>query len=83
MCSLSLHITAVSCATMCYNTSNVTVDSNGMITASFTNLPHDVMYNTSLLVEYDSGLILTTNRVITSIILCFILLLFTINNRYS
>ena len=47
------------------------------------DLPNDVMYNTSILVEYDSGLMLTSNGVTTSMVYFADFLLFTINNRYT
>ena len=56
---------------ICYTASihhgNVTIDDDGVVTADM-NLPNDVMYNTSILVEYDSGLMLTSNGVITSMV---------------
>ena len=61
----------MSCDITCYAAStyhgNVTIDDNGVVIADM-DLPDDVMYNTSILVEYDSGLMLTTNEVITSIV---------------
>ena len=46
------------------------------------DLPDDVMYNTSILVEYDSGLMLTSNGATTSMVYFADFLLFTINNRH-
>ena len=81
------NITAISCTVddTCYNTSNITMDNNGTITANYTGLPDDTMFNTSVLLGYDvdSGdIIQITNNVTTSIALV-ITLSFNYNYRYS
>ena len=58
---------AISCTVdMCYNTSNVTMESNGTITANYIGLPDDTMFNTRVLLKYDGDIIQSTNNVTTS-----------------
>ena len=65
-------MTVVSCTVedTCYNTSNIITYNNGTITANYTGLPDDTMFNTRVLLKYDvdnEDIIQSTNNVTTSI----------------